>query len=62
MTRLLYFQWEGCREQTCCRQGFAPDYPGRPIVKNGMYTSEVIGNLKAGGKVITKLSHLFRRI
>ena len=30
------------------RQGFAPDYPGRPIVKNGKYTSNVIGNLKAG--------------
>eukprot|EP00435_Cladocopium_sp_Y103_P036327 s1843_g9.t1 len=30
-------------------QGFAPDYPGRPIVKNGKYTSNVIGNLKAGG-------------
>jgi hypothetical protein len=33
----------------CLRQGFAPDYPGRPIVKNGKYTSNVIGNLKAGG-------------
>ena len=30
------------------RQGFAPDYPGRPIVKDGKFTSNVIGNLKAG--------------
>ena len=24
-------------------QGFAPDYPGRPIVKNGKYTSPLDG-------------------
>ena len=41
-------------------QGFAPDYPGRPIVKNGMYTSEVIGNLKAfSSNELAFLSMLF---
>lgn len=41
-------------------QGFAPDYPGRPIVKNGKYTSNVIGNLKAfSSNELAFLSMLF---
>ena len=30
------------------RQGWLPDYPGTPMIKEGKYTSHVIGNLKAG--------------
>eukprot|EP00913_Durusdinium_trenchii_P019561 g18388.t1 len=41
-------------------EGFAPDYPGRPIVKNGKYTSNVIGNLKAfSSNELAFLSMLF---
>ena len=28
-------------------QGWLPDYPGTPMIKEGKYTSHVIGNLKA---------------
>ena len=41
-------------------QGAQPDYPGRPIVKNGKYTSNVIGNLKAfSSNELAFLSMLF---
>merc|ERR1719401_1065142 len=27
-------------------QGWLPDYPGEPLIKDGKYTSNVVGNLK----------------
>ncbi|CAE7806248.1 unnamed protein product, partial [Symbiodinium microadriaticum] len=41
-------------------QGWLPDYPGTPMIKEGKYTSHVIGNLKAfSSNELAFLSMLF---
>eukprot|EP00931_Biecheleriopsis_adriatica_P083015 TRINITY_DN5652_c0_g1_i1.p1 TRINITY_DN5652_c0_g1~~TRINITY_DN5652_c0_g1_i1.p1 ORF type:complete len:216 (+),score=66.13 TRINITY_DN5652_c0_g1_i1:50-697(+) len=42
------------------RQGFLPDYPGEPMVRNNRLTSNVVGNLKAfSSNELAFLSMLF---
>ena len=42
-------------------QGWIPDYPGTPMIKEGKYTSHVIGNLKDPScVVVTEVSSKVR--